>query len=148
MLHLTEALLDENVSGVTEKWKKCQAACCWKAAYIPLVIKRKNGAQAGVEQTSGSEQRFSYQSNTGLQDNIHVGSCFNVARQCFHVNSFWRIHTERASWGFQPKATQLSIMGVQRPSILCVCCFRYFKDLKIFSSLVSRYIIWKHWITC
>lgn len=50
-----------------------------------------------------NDQLFSYQSITRLQNDIHVGRHFNVARHSFDMNSFRCVHTERASRRLQPK---------------------------------------------
>lgn len=91
-----------------------------------LVLSIYNPKRAGVEWTSGSEQCSSYQSDTRLQNNIHVGGSFCVACQCFHVNSSWCIQTERASGRLQPGTNHLSITSVQLPQriyLLLWFCF-------------------------
>lgn len=79
-----------------------------------------NQKRTGVEWTSGSEQCSSYQSDTRLQNNIHVGGSFCVACQCFHVNSSWCIQTERASGRLQPEPKHLSITSTKYLSALLV----------------------------
>lgn len=94
--------------GVTRESVKAQRSMfagktC--SLYSLCELKRKACLKTALQQSAGSEKWISYQPFFRLQNDIHVGSSFNVASQSFHKNSFRCIHTERASRGLQPKET-------------------------------------------
>lgn len=64
------------------------------------------------EETSGGEPRLSYQSYTGLQDDVHGGGSLDVSLRRFHVDSFGRVEAEGAGGRLQPEGEELSITSL------------------------------------